>query len=34
VVVNCAGQWAREVGRLAGVAVPDLFGEPETDSDD
>src|SRR5262249_7197759 len=22
VVVNCAGQWAREVGRLAGVSVP------------
>ena len=22
VVVNCAGQWAKEVGRLAGVAVP------------
>ena len=22
VVVNCAGQWAREVGRLCGVAVP------------
>ncbi|MGH7318579.1 MAG: GcvT family protein, partial [Candidatus Rokuibacteriota bacterium] len=22
VVVNCAGMWAREVGRLAGVAVP------------
>ncbi len=22
VVVNCAGQWAREVGRLAGVKVP------------
>src|SRR5947199_10607805 len=22
VVVNCAGMWARELGRLAGVAVP------------
>jgi len=22
VVVNCAGQWAREVGRMAGVSVP------------
>src|SRR5262249_15468444 len=22
VVVNCAGQWARQVGRLAGVSVP------------
>jgi 4-methylaminobutanoate oxidase (formaldehyde-forming) len=22
IVVNCAGQWAREVGRLAGVSVP------------
>ncbi|HLB80063.1 MAG TPA: FAD-dependent oxidoreductase, partial [Dongiaceae bacterium] len=22
IVVNCAGMWAREVGRLAGVAVP------------
>jgi sarcosine dehydrogenase len=22
VVVNCAGQWAREIGRLAGVSVP------------
>jgi len=22
VVVNCAGQWAKEVGRLAGVSVP------------
>jgi len=22
VVINCAGQWAREVGRLAGVTVP------------
>src|SRR5262249_5020517 len=22
VIVNCAGQWAREVGRMAGVAVP------------
>src|SRR5208282_1683421 len=22
VVVNCAGQWAKEVGRMAGVAVP------------
>ena len=22
IVVNCAGQWAREVGRLAGVTVP------------
>src|SRR3546814_17210228 len=22
VVINCAGQWAKEVGRLAGVSVP------------
>jgi sarcosine dehydrogenase len=22
IVVNCAGQWAREIGRLAGVSVP------------
>jgi sarcosine dehydrogenase len=22
IVVNCAGQWARDIGRLAGVAVP------------
>src|SRR6185369_12953418 len=22
IIVNCAGQWARQVGRLAGVSVP------------
>ena len=26
IVVNCAGQWAREFGALAGVNVPLLFG--------